>query len=245
MGLVKLPETLGFDSSIEKNRLINLDKTAIDALDEDDFSQIENFIKIFTKKILQKKRNIENEIRFNFFQMPITFDANNRTLMKDDKDNYIEIKDNKMYTESKNYVSYVPFFNNDRESNFNDPIIYTKEVSELNNEIIQVDKIKTNNKELFKILEKDGFEKIDEEYIKEVKKGLDLKKIESIISEEFKKTKTYSFMKKNYEPSFSYSYSDLFNIEMFQKEKLLLGYLYKSIINELGLDIDNKNSIKK
>ena len=51
-------------------------------------------------------------------------------------------------------------------------------------------------------------------------------------------------MKKNYEPSFSYSYSDLFEIEMFQKEKLLLTYLYKSLINELGLD-NNKKSIKK
>ena len=176
--------------------------------------------------------------------MPITFDVKNRTLKKDDRENYIEIKDGKINTESKNYVSYVPFFNNDKESNYNDPIIYTKEVSELNNEIIQVDKIKTNNKRLFNILEKDGFEKINEEYIKEIKKGLDLKKISSIISEEFKKTKTYSFMKKNYEPSFSYSYSDLFEIEMFQKEKLLLTYLYKSLINELGLD-NNKKSIKK
>ena len=244
MGLVKLPETFGFDSSIEKNRLLNLDKTAIDALYEEDFSQIENFIKIYTKNILQKRRNIEQSINLTFFQMPITFDVKNRTLKKDDRENYIEIKDGKINTESKNYVSYVPFFNNDKESNYNDPIIYTKEVSELNNEIIQVDKIKTNNKELFNILEKDGFEKINEEYIKEVKKGLDLKKISSIISEEFKKTKTYSFMKKNYEPSFSYSYSDLFEIEMFQKEKLLLTYLYKSLINELGLD-NNKKSIKK
>ena len=145
MGLVKLPETFGFDSSIEKNRLLNLDKTAIDALYEEDFSQIENFIKIYTKNILQKKRNIEQSINLTFFQMPITFDVKNRTLKKDDRENYIEIKDGKMNTESKNYVSYVPFFNNDKESNYNDPIIYTKEVSELNNEIIQVDKIKTNN----------------------------------------------------------------------------------------------------
>ena len=104
MGLVKLPETFGIDSSIEKNRLLNLDKAAIDALYEEDFSQIENFIKIYTKNILQKKRNIEQSINLTFFQMPITFDVKNRTLKKDDRENYIEIKDGKINTESKNYV---------------------------------------------------------------------------------------------------------------------------------------------
>lgn len=225
----------------------NLEKMNINELKFNDKEQLNKMVNSFVNYIYYQMRKenkpLFGDINFDICGNRIIYNTEKKMLKKADIDNYIEVGNGTIYTESDLFSITIPYYDQKMEN----IMTYKKEIREMDSEILESYVIKTEDKELTDLLYENDFtfDEDNNEYYLELEKDLFSEDLINEMSTEFLNSEIYSYIRKKYIKG-AIKDNNLFKIKEFAREKELLLMVYKKMIKKFlpkaktkGLNVKN------